>query len=342
MTDSLRNKCELFERNRTAISKKFLFEKAMMSIAAGLIFTGADKEADVEKLTECRSILNKHTRFFSEFRDTIKTVLLSEMALADDAGQYIEDVKTVYNKLHKGHFKDNSYMVLAAMLLCNLGRQNDADMIVEKHNEIMKQMEKLHPILTDSEDISYVILLALSDRPVDFILNDMNECFDYLKNIRKIKVGTDSMQRLSEILALTDAGVKEKCDKVIGLYDLLEQNKAVTTDGYIFSSLGMLIDIDEAPDRIVGGIWEAYEYLKDCKGFENNAEGKKERLMVAELLVAECYGTGTTMISNAFVGNALSIIKAQQIATMITVISNVLSAALGVVADNMKTEGENK
>lgn len=170
MTDSLRNKCELFERNRTAISKKFLFEKAMMSIAAGLIFTGADKEADAEKLTECRSILNKHTRFFSEFRDTIKTVLLSEMALSDDAGQYIEDVKTVYNKLHKGHFKDNSYMVLAAMLLCNLGRQNDADMVVEKHNEIMKQMEKLHPILTDSEDISYkheipfVVIRALSDK----------------------------------------------------------------------------------------------------------------------------------------------------------------------------------
>ena len=338
MTDKIRNKCELFERNRTAISKKFLFEKSMMSIAAGLIFTGADQEADVEKMAECRSILKKHTGVFSELRDTIKIVLLSEMALSDDAGQFIEDVKAVYKKLHKGHFRDNSYMVLAAMLLCHLGRQSDADAVVEKHNEILKQMNKLHPILTDSEDISYVILLALSDRPVESILGDMNECLDYLKNIRKSKVGSDSMQRLSEILALTDGDVKEKCDRVIKLYDILQQNKTVTADGYIFSSLGMLIDIDEAPESIVEGIFEACEWMKDCKGFENNAEGKRQRLMVAELLIAELYGTGATMISNAFVGNALSIIKAQQIATTITVITNLLSAVIGAVADNKSTE----
>ena len=342
MTENLRNKCELFERNRTAISKKFLFEKTMMSIAAGLIFTGADREADIEKLTECRSILKKHTGFFSEFRDTIKIILLSEMALSDDAGQYVEDVKMAYNKLHKGHFKDNSYMVLAAMLLCNLGRQSDADAVVEKHNELMRQMEKLHPFLTDSEDISYMILLALSDRAVDLILSDVNECFDYLKNVRKIKVGSDSMQRLGEILAMTAGNIKEKCDKVVGLYDVIQQNKAVNTDGYVFSSLGMLIDIDEAPESIAGEIFEAYEYLKDCKGFDDNSDGKKQRLMVAELLTAELHGTGATMISNAFVGNALTTIKAQQIATMITVTSNVLSAVLGVVADHYSTESDDK
>lgn len=342
MTESIKNICELFERNRAAIAKKFFLEKGMMSIAAGLVFTGADKEADVEKLAECRSILNKHTGFFSEFRDTIKIILLSEMALSDDAGQYIDDVKTVYCKLHKGHFKDNSYMVLAAMLLCAFNRQNDADAVVEKHNEIMKQMEKLHPFLTDSEDISYVILLALSDRPVDLILDDMNECFDYLKNIRKVKVGSDSMQRLSEILALADGDIKEKCDKVLSLYDILQQDKALTTDGYIFSSLGMLTDIDEAPENVVKNILEAYECLKDCKGFDNNSDGKQRRLLVAALLIAECYGTGATMISNAFVGNAISVIKAQQIATTITVISNVLSAVLSAAADNKSSETDNK
>ena len=44
------------------------------------------------------------------------------------------------------------------------------------------------------------------------------------------------------------------------------------------------------------------------------------------------------MVSNAFVGNAISVIKAQQIATMITVVSNVLSAVLGAVADNKSEE----
>ena len=50
MTERLRNKCDLFLRNRNIVSKKFKFEKDMMSIAAGLIFTGADKETDIERM----------------------------------------------------------------------------------------------------------------------------------------------------------------------------------------------------------------------------------------------------------------------------------------------------
>ncbi len=338
MTDTLRNKCEMFERNRSAISKKFLFENAAMSIAAGLIFTGADKEADIEKLTECRNILNRHTGVFSEYREAVRLALLSEMALSDDAEQYLEDVKTTYKKLHKGHFRDNSFMVLAAMLICKLGRQTDADEVVKKHNEIMKQMEKDHPILTDSDDISYVILLALSDRPTDSILSDMNECLDYLKNTRKIRIGSDSVQRLSEILALTGGDIREKCDKVIKLYDTLRQNKSALVDGYIFSSFGMLTDINEEPESIVGEISEVYEYLKDSRGFDYKPDSQKQRLMVAELLVAEHNGTGAPMVSNVVINNAFTIIKAQQVVTMITVISNVVSAILSATADTGSTE----
>ena len=333
MTDSLRNKCELFERNRSMISKKFMFEKNLMSIAAGLIFTGAGKEADIDMLMECRSILNKHTGFFSEFRDTVKLALLSEMALTDNPEQYIEDVKAVYKKLHKGHFKDNSYMVLAAMLLCDLGRQNDTDAVVEKHNGILQRMDKLHPILTDSSDISYVILLALSDRTVDTIIGDMTVCLDYLKKSLKIRIGSDSIQGLSEILALTDGDIKGKCDSVMQLYDMLKENKAEIGDGSVFSSLAMLIGTGEAPEVIVREIQEADEFLKSCKLFEDKSENKKQRLMFAELLVASSYGTGSSMINNAFVNAALSVIKAQQVAAMITVFSNVLAGVLGAVAD---------
>ena len=178
--------------------------------------------------------LTKHTGFFSEYRNAVKLALLSEMALSETPEQYIEDVKAVYKKLHKGKFRDNSYMVLAAMLIRDLGKQDSADEIVEKHNEIIKQMNKLHPILTDSEDISYVILLALSDRTVDTIISDMNECFDYLKKTCMIKAGPDSVQRLSEILALTDGNIREKCDKIISLYNILKDNKADIKGGYAF------------------------------------------------------------------------------------------------------------
>lgn len=341
MTERLRNKCDLFLRNRNAVSKKFLFEKGIMSIAAGLIFTGADKEADIEKLTECRRILTKHTGFFSEYRDAVKLALLSEMALSETPEQYIEDVKAVYKKLHKGKFRDNSYMVLAAMLTCDLGKQESADEIVEKHNEIMKQMNKLHPILTDSEDISYVLLLALSDRPVDSIISDMNECFDYLKKTCKIKAGPDSVQRLSEILALTEVDIREKCDKVISIYDILKNNKADITGGCAFSALGTLVGVDEAPEVIAREIMEADVFLDGCKGFDEKSVNKNQRLMFAVMLAAESCGTSSSVISNTFINNALGIIKAQQIATMITIISNVLPTVLGAITDKASEKNDN-
>ena len=340
MTDQLRNKCELFTKNRSAILGKFLFEKAMMSIVAGLIFTGADREADPERLAECRKILEKHTGFFSKYRDTVKLALLSEMALSKDPEQYIDDVKAVYRNLNKGKIKDNTYTVLAAMLICTFEKQDSTDEILEKYHEIMKHMEKLHPFLTDSEDISYVILLALSDRPVDLILSDMNECFNYLKNTCKIKAGRDAVQGLSELLALTNGDIREKCDRVVSLYHALKEYKMGIDDGFACIALGTLVGIDESAELLANEIIDADEYLKHSKGFDEKSVDKNNRLMFAVILVAESYEMNDSVISNTLVSSALTIIRWKQIATMISVIANVLPTVLGALANKDSSEAD--
>ena len=74
------------------------------------------------------------------------------------------------------------------------------------------------------------------------------------------------------------------------------------------------------------------------KEFEDKSEDKKNRLMFAELLVASNYGTGSSIVNNAFINSAFGIIKAKQIAAMISVISNVLPAVLGALADKDSKE----
>ena len=338
MTENLRNKCELFAENRALIAKKFMFEKSVMSITAGLIFAGADRKADAEELTECRRILNGHAGFFSEYRDTVRLALLSEMALSGDAEQYIENVKAVYKKLHKGHFRDNSYMVLAAMLICDLGKQDRADEIIEKHNGILREMEKQHPIITNSEDISYVILLALSDRTSDAILSDIHASADQLKAAFRHRIGSDSIQGISGLLALTDGDITEKCEKVIRLYETLKERDADIGDGYVFISLGTLAGIDESADFLADEILEADGFLKGIAGFDEKSMDKKHRLMFAVMLAAGSCGADTPMISSTFVSSALGIVRAKQIITMITVISNILPSVIGAVADRSKSE----
>lgn len=338
MTDHLRNKCELFTENRSAIVKKFLFENSMMAIVAGLIFTGANQTADTEKLTECRKILEKHTGFFSKYRNTVKLALISEMALSKDPEQYIDDVKEVYRKLNKGKIKDNTHTILAAMLICAFEKQDCTDEILEKYHEITQHMEKQHPILTDSEDISYVTLLALSDRPVDLILSDINESFDYLKNTCKIKAGPDAIQGLGELLALTNGDIREKCDRVVSLYHALKEYKLGIDDGFACIALGTLVGIDETAEQLAHEIIEADEYLKQSKGFDEKSVDKNHRLMFAIILVAESCEMNTSMLSNTLVSSALTIIRWKQIATMITIISNILPSAIGALANQDSTE----
>ena len=333
MTDDLKEKCELFEQNRSAIKGKFMFEKDIMSIAAGLLFTGAGRSVDIEKLTQCKEILSKNTSFFSDFRGTVELALLGEMALAADPEQYISDVKAVCQRLHAGKLKKDLYLILSAMMICDLGKQENVEEIIEKHHEIIKQMEKQHPFITTAEDSSYVILLALTDREASSILDDMTTGEDYLKNDLKCKVGSDAKQGLIELLALTDGDIKGKCDKAIGLYEALKAKKTHVGEGYAFIALGTLTGIEETEEILADQIIETDQYLKGLKAFQGKSVEDTHRLMTAEILVAESYGMGASLIGNTFINSALGIIKANQIAAMISLIANVLPPVLSALAD---------
>ena len=63
--------------------------------------------------------------------------------------------------------------------------------------------------------------------------------------------------------------------------------------------------------------------------------------MFAIMLAAESCGSDSSVTSNTFINNALGIIKAKQIATMITIISNVLPTVLGAVLDNASEKNDN-
>ena len=171
MNELIREKCDLLASNCSSIHKKFFLEAKLMSVASGMIFTSADREADIDKMKECRKLLEKKTGILSNYRQTTELMILSKMALSDDPEKYLDDVITAYKGISKGKFLENSYMMLAAILICDFERLNDLDDIAAKTEEIMKRMNKEHPMLTDKGDTSFAVLLALSYKNVDTIIN---------------------------------------------------------------------------------------------------------------------------------------------------------------------------
>ena len=208
MRENVKSKCDLLIRNKELVEKEFKWELTLKVISAALIFTGANREADVSRLTECRKLLKENAGMFSSIRAEMEPVVVSKMALSNDPQKYFEDLKIVYDKVSKGSVFSSGFQVQAAICICEAGRINDADEIIAKYKDLYKRMSKEHPMLTSSEDIVFAMLLVMTDKSVDTIISEMEECYDYLKKELKIKVGANEIQGLGEVLALSDGDMK--------------------------------------------------------------------------------------------------------------------------------------
>ena len=337
MNEILEKKLELFVTNRKTIRGKFIFDEPLMNVAAALIFTSADSEADMEKMAECKKILNKEAFAFPKLKKTVKLALLSKMTLAEDPEAYVTDVKGVYDKIKKGFSSDNLYTALAAMLICDIGIQDDCDEVISKAAEIMKRMKKDHPFITTKADTSFVMLLALSYKDVDTIINELGEAYEYLNNSYKISVTADALQGLCEMLTLSYGDVKAKCDKAMKIYNAFAERKLDKSSDMIFSAIGALIDIDQSPISLTDEILEADAFLKTQDGFKDGSMEKNHRAMYAAFIVAESYGKGSEISGNPFISNTLSIIEAQKMVKLISFLINAAPSVVGALIDSGDT-----
>ncbi len=331
MNNLIQTRCDLLADNRSLIAKKYTFENNLMCIAAALIYTAADASADTEKLTECKKTLKKHTGVFSKLRSITELVLLCKMALSENPEEYLETLKSVCTNLKRAGFDNNSYLVQASMLICDLDAQDDSETIASKAKEIMKRLNKAHPLLTSSEDMTSVVLLAMSYKDVDTVLSDLDAGYDYFTNTYKLGLPKNSIQELCEILAVSYGDMDSKCDIVARIYNCLRQHKAYFAKGTMFATLGLLADTGLTPDELAEEIMEAAEYLKGKDGFynkEDDQESEKRRMMYAVLLIACACGGDSDIVNNPAIGNAISDITAKKIATAVTFTLNIAGSLI--------------
>lgn len=342
MTDEIREQCELLVHNHNEIHRRFFFENELMSVVAGLIFASSGKEADTDMLKSCRKILKSRTRLLSGLRAEVELVILSKMALSDSPEQYLDDYLSVYDKVIKGKLLENDYMAIAATLILDFGLQNESDVIIAKTNEILQRMNKDHPILTASDDISFALFLAITRKSVDAILADLEEGYTYLRETCRVKSSADAVYELCEVLAVSYGDMKDKCDKVMRIYNTLDEHKADYPTNSGLSALGSLADVDIAPEILVNEIIEAEEFLKGQKGFDNKEIDTSRRFMCSVFVVAGIYGKQLEAAGNSVIVNTLSLIRAKQIAKMISVISSVAPNILTAVLPKDSTADDKK
>lgn len=323
MNQELQKRCELFVENRNILEKKFVWDSAMIMPVCAMLHTELDKKVDIERLTECRTLLKKKVDVFSNFRSHAELVLISKMALSDNPVEYLEQVINVYNMIKKHKMSSSVYTVLAAMVVVDNVDNIQREQLIEKAVVIYTQMKKDHPFLTSSEDVSFAVLMAMSDLPEEGLMQEMENCYKILKTMFS---SANAVQSLSHILAMVEKDTTVKCTEVFDLKNMFKDKKK-SFDSNAISILGGLNMIDADKENLVAEIIEVDEFLKTQKGFGFWGIGEKQRLLFAASLVMNQYGSEKNRTQVTVISSTVTAIVAQYTAMLAAVTTAMIASS---------------
>lgn len=294
MNPTLQNTVDLFVRNRTAISEAFRWNNDFINISSALLFTGAEKEANLTALKVAEGLLGERTNRFSVFQGKIKLLLLTRMVLSEDAKLYLEHVHLLYELLgkRKGLTK-NEYLALTAIILAEYTKPGEELAFVERTDDIYHRMKAQHPYLTGGDDMMFAAILAVAEAAPEEQLEEAEKNYSLLKKDFK---DSNSVQSLSHVLSLYEESADEKCAAVARLFGELKNSGHRMGTGYALTILGPLAMLKFPEEEVLREIAEAEAYLKEHKGFGTFRMGTDlRRLLAAEtVLLSHLKEGGTT------------------------------------------------
>ncbi len=281
MNTVLEEKCKLFVENREELESFFKLELTTNISVGSIIYTQKNKKIDIERIKESYEILKRNQNALSDYRTVLAIPLITKMSLSENPEEYLNRVIETSNKIksiHKG-IGANIENTISAMILEETSNNENQEELIERAKNIFNLIKKEHPILTDGEDRTDAIVLAMSKKSDEKLIEDMETCYKILLNE---KIGfRGSLQALSHILALSEKSPEEKCNKIIDINKILKQNKikiAFETE-HALEIMGLFVDLDIDNEKIVEQIIEIFEYIKKEKGMGKFSISNAERFI---------------------------------------------------------------
>ena len=318
MRDALNKQCEMFIHNRDEIKSYFRWESAEIVAVCASEICADNLQVEMEKLLECKNILDKGTGLFSNFRGTVKLPVISMLAKDKEPSDKMDKITEIHSIL-KLKFSDSQYLTLLAAKLSDMISVDDAEECAIRGKEIYNLMKKEHPFLTSREDNVFAVLLAFSEKDNDTLVADMEECY---RTLKKFSPDSNAMQSLSHVLALANGTPEEKCSRVIEMFNALDEQGKKYSKSYEMAVLGALsiLPIDMA--QVIADIVEVDDFLSTQKGYNGIGIAKKTRLMHAVMLVANDYAENS-VVNTAAISGTMAMIAAGQAAMCAIIASTV-------------------
>lgn len=327
MKPELEKCCADYLANRNEAKKAFRFNDAAIWSVCASLFCACGHTADAEQLKSCRKALKKQTRPFSKFRGKVQPFLTSMLAVGDNPEERMALASDRF-RLLKRYFRKSEYLVLSAFLLDDLANWPLTEDIAARGKDLYRRMNKKHRLLTNKTDSVFAMLMAYSDKTEDELLADMDACYDALK--AKFSGGS-GVQTAAQVLSMKTGSPEEKTQRVIDLFDALEEAGVKYGKADELAPLAALSLADASVAGLAEDIKAADDFLAEQRLWKTGDKEKAERSMHALMIVSNLYAN-TDRVNITVMTNTLDMLFAKQHASRFSFAVQVLQALLQYVA----------
>jgi hypothetical protein len=195
--------------------------------------------------------------------------------------------------------------------------------VTEKARTIYNKMKKDHPFLTSSEDSVYAVLMAVSEKSDEVLMEEMEVCY---KKLKESFSASNEVQALAHVLSIAEGSAEEKCNKVVALYEALKADGVKYGKYHELVVLASLALLPVEQSVLVEDIKAVDAFLKEQKGYGFLGLDKKTRLMHAAMVVSCDYVKNDNADIAAMTGT-LAAVAAQQAAMCAVIAASAASSA---------------
>ena len=327
MRATLNNLCNSFISNRDTVNRVFKWDNDMLVAVCGATFMSKGLVVEAEKLEACKKLLKAETGVFSNFRGNVELPLVSLLAASKQPEELLKKTKAYYDML-KEEFFGSEYLVLAAAILADMAEEHQVAQLVTKARTIYNKMKKDHPFLTSSEDSVYAVLMAISEKADEVLMEGMEICY---KKLKESFSSSNEVQALAHVLSIADGAAEEKCNKVVALYEALRNADMKYGKYHELVVLASLALLPVTKEVLVEDIKAVDAFLSEQKGYGFLGMDKKTRRMHAAMIVASDYAKSENAEIAAITGT-LAMVAAQQAAMCAVIAAS--AAASSAAAGN--------
>lgn len=322
MRATLEQLCDNFIKNRDELKSIFKWENDQIVSASAISFLNRGILAEGAKLEKCKKLLKENTGVFSSFRGNVEVPMVAQLAMADVPADKMRKTQKVYEML-KQEFLGSEYLVLAASVMADMVSEEAALQMAQKARNIYNRMKKDHPFLTSGEDAVYAVLMAVSEKNDEILMDEMEVCY---KKLKERFSASNEVQALAHILAIAEGSAQEKCNKVVALYDALRTSEVKYGKYYELVALASLAMLPVEQNVLVEEIKAVDAFLAEQKGYGFFGLDKKTRLMHAAMIVSCDYIRSDTADIAAMTGT-MAAVAAQQAAMCAVIAASAASTA---------------